>query len=59
MARLMPQQKVEAAAPQCGFFLRYARSEIHALTPVAMREALINVGRDRLIPPFKRRGGVR
>jgi hypothetical protein len=30
------------------------------LTPMAAREALINVGRDRLIPPFKktRRGAV-
>jgi hypothetical protein len=44
---------------QGGFNLRHSQSEIHSLTPEAPRKALINVGRDRLIPPFKRRGGVR
>ena len=44
---------------QGGFILGPAQSEIRSLTPLATREALINVGRDRLIPPFKRRGGVR
>jgi hypothetical protein len=32
---------------------------VEGLALAATREALINVGRDRLIPPFKRRGGVR
>jgi hypothetical protein len=34
--------------------------EIHSLAPVATRAALIDVGRDRLIPPFKKtlRGAV-
>jgi hypothetical protein len=40
-------------------YIRTVFGGIHSLTLAAMREALINVGRDRLIPPFKWRGGVR
>jgi hypothetical protein len=45
---------------QGGFILSYSQSEVHSLTPVTTREALNNVGRDHLIPPFKRtrRGAV-
>jgi hypothetical protein len=48
-----------AVAGRADSFAVHAQSEIHSLTPAATREAPINLGRDRLIPPFKRHGGVR